>query len=172
MKYSLILFLVGAGLLVADAFRQRAHERHRQAHAVLRETVARIELEANNALVTHLAHEVFRSDRLDTRDWTSVSLVFDLANGPVSNGGFAYCDDDVVPTRVSGPGVDECVRLLRDDVARLGRGAPVQILVQLHRDGQFKIDFEFEDPSRWRVGSAELDRMREALRPRFASWET
>lgn len=94
-----------------------------------------------------------------------VSIVFDLSENSVSNSGFTYLEDKIMPVVASGSAAGDYVRRLRDALKLPGKTPFAQMLVQIRRDGQFRVDFEYDNPSRWRIGPANLDHMREALRP-------
>lgn len=165
----LVLFLVCLALVGIGLVWRHAQARARHVENEPQAAPVHTELEKNNALIEQIGQEIINSEKLATLDWKSVSIVFDIGHASIANSGFAYLDDKIVPTSVGGPRVSDYVRALRDGMSRLGKGAPVQMLVQISHEGKFKIDFEYDDPSRWRIGPANLDQMQEMLRPQFAS---
>ena len=119
-------------------------------------------------LIELIGNEIVNSRRLESLDWRTAVIVFDIGEGVVSNSGFAYLDERIVPIVASGAIVDDYVRELRDEIKLSDKAPFIQMLVQLRRsDGKMRVDFEYDDPSRWSIRPSKLVEMREALRPQF-----
>lgn len=119
-------------------------------------------------LVGLVCDAIRASDKLVGLDWESISIVFDLGVGSVSNSGFAYLTDKVIPVAATGSLVGDYVRALRDALKQPDQPGFAEMLVQIRRrDGCLHVDFEYDNPKRWRIGPANFVQMREALRPVF-----
>jgi len=120
-------------------------------------------------LIGLICGEVVKSRNLVGLDWQAVTIVFDIGAGSVSNSGFAYLADDIIPVVSTGGTVGDYVRALRDEIKLADQRPFIQMLVQIRRsDGKIRADFEYEDSSRWGIDPTNLPQMRERLRPTFS----
>lgn len=123
-------------------------------------------------LVTTIAEAVRICADRKLDGWESLTLVFDIDGGSLANSGFLYKDGTV---QAFSARLSENPKLLSGKVRKLSTNMVetlgqsfCQLLLQMGEEpGQIRIDFEFEDPKRWAVTSANLKAMRERLRPRF-----
>ncbi len=101
-------------------------------------------------------------------DWTGIAVVFETADGRnYSVGGYIYTADD---WNGFNPEEDEALSellfTLREHTATNGQPPFVACLLQISRaDMKIKIDFEYEDPARWKVTPRNLDQMVAEMRP-------
>ncbi len=115
---------------------------------------------------------ILRCRKVAENEWDSLALVFDIGDGHSANSGFLYRDDKVRPVSA---GIDEDPMLLSNklrDFQTVVRGQCgqdfKQLLVKMEKkSGRIKIDFEFDDPTRWTMGPRNLRERREELRPSF-----
>lgn len=125
-----------------------------------------------DALIQEIGNLISRCDDALKKDWDSLSVVFDISEGVVSNSGFMYNTSKVLPmsSGIDGEPMAVTNRVSEFQAAvdeKLGQKFK-QLLVQMEREsGRIKIDFEFDDPKRWNMGPSNYIRMREELRPRF-----
>jgi len=124
-----------------------------------------------NDLIHKLGNEVLMSEDLSDNDWVSLSLVIELAEGVYSESGYLYCNDEVKPFSVE---TDDPLAMrhiskeLSVSIKKESNSDVVQILVQIRqKDLKVKIDFEYENKSRWSITPSNMQQMKENLRPVF-----
>lgn len=103
--------------------------------------------------------------------WESLSMVLDFAGGKFSGThGYAYSADGTVSAVASHPyHAKSAVAAYTDSYYGPEGKLPAAILVQFDRtSGKYEVIFEDEDASRWKVTPANIDAIREELRPQFA----
>ncbi len=123
--------------------------------------------------LTQIIKAVFESGQMEEdaegRVWSEFSLVMEFrADGSVSGTyGYAYTQTGdwyaiaIKPRLLNSSVKDYLAAMLRPE-----DGYPVKFLLQFNRDNsRFKTDFEYDDPSRWQVTPANLDRIIQELRP-------
>ena len=123
-------------------------------------------------LINEIGQLILRCQKVDENDWDSLSVVFDLTDGRISNSGFLYDSKSIKPmtARIDGEvmTIANKIREFQSAVEKKFGYKFKQLLVQMEREsGQIKIDFEFDDPNRWNMGPTNYIKMREALRPVF-----
>ena len=115
---------------------------------------------------------VSQCDKVVANEWNQLSLVFDLSEGAIANNGFLYNDDKVRPfsARISSKPkeLSDKIRDFQAKVAEQSGHRFKQLLIQMEKSSQrIKIDFEFDDSSRWSITPANLKSIRQSLRPSF-----
>ncbi|MBB3059780.1 hypothetical protein [Microbulbifer rhizosphaerae] len=106
-------------------------------------------------------------------EWTELSVVFDVSEGHIANSGFLYNGEKVRPISLSIENnpllLDNKIYEFQSAVADQCGSKFKQILIQMENERQkIKIDFEFDNPDRWKIVPRKLKEMREALRPNFS----
>jgi len=103
-------------------------------------------------------------------DWESFSLVLGLNEGRFFQAyGYAYSPDGTISAVTVSP------RAVRPEVERYLAGyfgpddaLPIKLLVQFDSTtGRYGVTFEDTDAERWKVSPANIDAIREELRPAF-----
>ena len=120
----------------------------------------------------HIADLFLRCKKVKENPWTELTFVFEFNDGHMSNSGFIYKGDDIRPATAR---IEEDMLLLSDTLREFREEVYeqcdwrfVKMLFQMESEtGRFKIDFEFEDKSRWEIHPGNMMEMREQLRPHF-----
>ena len=105
-------------------------------------------------------------------EWDTLTFVFDTADGHTANSGFLYNGDKIRPASA---GIDSSPLLLRDTIREFRELTAKdcgqkfkQLLIQMEKSSsKIKIDFEFDDGTRWKMVPAKIKEYRESLRPSF-----
>lgn len=121
-------------------------------------------------VTTDLIRALVENLRGASEDWESLSMVLDFAGGKFSGThGYAYSPGGAVSAVASHPyHVKLAVNAYTESYYQPGEALPVAILVQFDRTkGEYEVTFADKDASRWKVTPANIDTMREELRPRF-----
>ncbi|MFJ2370772.1 hypothetical protein [Microbacterium sp. NPDC087665] len=103
-------------------------------------------------------------------DWESLAMVIDFSGGRFSGThGYTYSPDGVVSAVASRPSaIRPTVNAYTESLYEPGAALSVAILVQFDRTkGEYEVTFEDSDVSRWKVTPANIDEIREKLRPQF-----
>lgn len=103
-------------------------------------------------------------------DWESLAMVIDFSGGRFSGThGYAYSPDGSISAVASRPSaIRPTVNAYTESLYKPGAALPVAILVQFDRTkGEYEVTFEDSDVSRWKVTPANIDEIREKLRPKF-----
>jgi len=119
-----------------------------------------------------IAQLFLRCRKVKENPWTEFAFVFELGQGHISNSGFLYNEDKVRPATAS---IEEeklllgdALMALREDIFKECGHKFNQLLFQMENETKrFKIDFEFDDPTRWAITPNNMFEMREKLRPKF-----
>jgi len=122
--------------------------------------------------IREIGNLILRCHKVIANEWDSVALVFDISDGHAANSGFLNRGSDVRPVsariREEPLLLNESLRELQSRVREQCGQDFKQLLVQMERkSGRIKIDFEFDDPTRWSIGPGNLRERREELRPSF-----
>ncbi|WP_022945452.1 hypothetical protein [Pseudoalteromonas ruthenica] len=120
----------------------------------------------------YIADLFLRCNKVGQNPWTELAFVFEFSEGHVANSGFLYNGEAVRPASAS---IEEEPLLLRDTLREFREEVYeqcdwrfIKMLFQMESEtGRFKIDFEFEDKSRWEIHPGNMMEMREQLRPHF-----
>lgn len=102
--------------------------------------------------------------------WESLAMVIDFSGGKFSGThGYAYSPDGSISAVASYPfHVESAVNAYTESLYEPGAALPVAILVQFDRTkGEYEVTFEDSDVSRWKVTPANIDEIREKVRPSF-----
>jgi hypothetical protein len=122
-------------------------------------------------LVSEIGKEVLRAKDLLDNDWDSLSLVVDLSNGHFAQSGYLYTSRDTVPFTAITPERRKLSQLCNDlkgQIQEESDSSIKQMLIQIrYQDSKMKIDFEFDNVSRWAITPSNMNEMKEALRPSF-----
>jgi len=106
----------------------------------------------------------FANDR-----WQGLSLIFDeIDEAGVGMSGYMYAGDKVIPVlpQSNSTEIEEAVLALREATIAPDGSKWHGCLVQLSRPGpEIGIEFEFDDPLRWKITPRNYEHMMEALRP-------
>lgn len=103
-------------------------------------------------------------------NWESLAMVIDFGAGKFGGThGYTYGPGDSTSAVASRPWpVRPAVDAYVDSHYEPGAALPVAILVQFDRTkGEYEVTFEDSDASRWGVTPANLEEIRERLRPSF-----
>ena len=103
-------------------------------------------------------------------DWASLAMVIDFGGDRFSGThGYAYSPDGTISAVASRPSaVRPAVNEYMESRYQPGMTWPVAMLMQFDRDkGEYEVTFEDKDASRWKVTPANIDEIREKLRPSF-----
>lgn len=114
------------------------------------------------ALIEHL--------RGASDDWESLSMVIDYSGGRFGGThGYTYSPNGGISAVASHPfHIESAVTAFMESYYKPGEELPVAVLVQFDRvKGDYEVTFEDSDVSRWKVTPANLDEIREKLRPSF-----
>lgn len=102
-------------------------------------------------------------------EWTELSIVIGLSPSGAANQSYGYGYDGDGPAIAMATDAYDIRPQVKDYLASVyqdGDPPPVKLLVQHSRlSGRYRILFEDTDQDRWRVSPANLDRIREELRP-------
>ncbi|WP_370981209.1 hypothetical protein [Agaribacterium sp. ZY112] len=126
----------------------------------------------DNEYINEIGELVLRCRKVVQNEWDVLALVFDTAEGHTANSGFLYYGDKIRPISAGIDGepllLDLKIEQLRKKIAEDCGAKFKQVFIQMEKkSGKIKVDFEFEDSSRWRIVPSKLKEMREALRPKF-----
>lgn len=114
------------------------------------------------ALIEHMKGE--------REDWESLAMVIDFSGGRFSGThGYTYSPDGGISAVASRPSaIRPTVNAYTESLYEPGAALPVAILVQFDRTkGEYEVTFEDSDVSRWKVTPANIDEIREKVRPSF-----
>lgn len=125
-------------------------------------------MDRKTELVTLICREIAAEDDLNSFDWKSVAIVLEAAKGRMSNAGYLYTQDKVVPTSADSSALVGYAKELRTLMQVPGEEPWREMLVQIRRaDGRVRVDFHYGDEPRWPIGPATMERMKSELRPDF-----
>lgn len=124
--------------------------------------------------ILELGELTLRCKKVQNNEWELLSFVFDVADGHIANSGFLYTKDKIRPAsaRIEADPLilDDKIVELRELIFKQCNEKFKQLLIQMEKkSGKIKIDFEFDDPSRWSITPANMKQIREELRPSFES---
>lgn len=123
-----------------------------------------------NDVTADLIHALVDNMRGTADDWQSLSIVISFDDDRISGtSGYAYSPDGVISAVASRPsGVQPAVEAYTASYYKPGEPLPVKLLVQFDRTtGKYEVTFEDTDVSRWNVSAANIEQLREELRPKF-----
>jgi len=122
-------------------------------------------------VIHEIGKEILNAERLENEYWTSLALVITLTQGSFSQTGYLYLIDEIKPF-IAKSEKPLALRHLSKELAEIikeeSKVDVVQILVQIRQsDLKIKIDFEYENRSRWSITPANMKEIKEDLRPAF-----
>ena len=126
----------------------------------------------DNEKVLEIAKCILQCDDVIDNEWHELTFVFDIAEGHIANSGFLYHEDKIRPAVAD---IEDQPILLEDKIVELRElvfkecGHKFkQLLFQMEsKTNRFKIDFEFDDATRWAISPAKIKEMRVLLKPNF-----
>lgn len=128
-------------------------------------------MNSSDQLIQEVGQEVLKAELLEEFEWNTLTLVVEVGDGYFSDSGFLYCDDDIEPFDAESDdplALRNIVIKLRDALHQSSGQYFKQLLIQIEKkSGRLKIDFEFDNASRWSITPANLRVMRDQLRPDF-----
>lgn len=126
----------------------------------------------DSARATDLIHEIgamiVQDPRYAGRSWASISLVTILDGGSRRMSGFYYdADGEPTPENPGNRQIFDKFRELQAVTRNPGGREWKSALVQIKRETMgITIDFEYDDPQRWKVTPSNIDTKPEELRPK------
>ncbi|MGF1691102.1 hypothetical protein [Photobacterium kagoshimensis] len=126
---------------------------------------------ANDDLM-NIAQLFLRTEDVNDYEWECCAFVFEFGEGHISNSGFLYNGQKVIPATADIDGerllLGDTLMALREDIFKQCGHKFIQLLFQMENETKrFKIDFEFDDATRWAITPATMFDMREKLKPNF-----
>lgn len=120
-------------------------------------------------LITEIAKEILKAKDLQNKDWVSFALVIDLNDGYFAQSGYLYLLDDTEPfTAITSERrkLSSLCQYLRENIKNESSNNILQMLVQIKKHGMdMKINFEFDNPTRWSITPANMEEMKKNLKP-------
>ncbi len=123
-------------------------------------------------LTNDIGQLILQCEHIVGQEWDAVTIVYDTSDTHTANSGFLYSGSKVIPIGASIAThpllVRDTVLEMREIIYRETARKFKQLLIQIEsKANRIKIDFEFDDASRWSIKPARIREMREALRPVF-----
>ncbi|TXD35259.1 hypothetical protein FRC96_11305 [Lujinxingia vulgaris] len=112
------------------------------------------------ALITEIGEMIAGDDYLQAQEWQGLGLVVTIQDGTRRMTGFRYLEDGSfeADTPDNGGDVMRKLRELKHAMIANGDGAFVQCLIHLTRpDYELRLQFEFDDPTRWKPKKISMD---------------
>ena len=125
-----------------------------------------------NILIQEIASLVLKSEDVLDNTWAQAAFVFDVRSGAISNSGFLYSGEKIIPAIAD---IEGEPLLLDNKIVELQRTIEAecqqnfkQLLVQLDNEsGRFKIEFEFDSFDRWSFNPSNYAKIKQDIRPQF-----
>lgn len=121
------------------------------------------------AEVADIIREIVGTTESLRDSWSGLSVIigFDDDGDPDSSYGYAYYPDGIEAIAPAPWDLEEAINSYLGSV--YGDGPfPRKMLIQFNRpSGRYNIEFEDKDPARWQVTPANIDKIREELRPKL-----
>jgi hypothetical protein len=126
----------------------------------------------NDKYVHDIGVLILQCEKVISNPWNSLSVVYDTGEGHTANSGFLYTEDSITPISVSIAGQRLLLRNkileFRNVIFEQTGDKFKQLLIQMEKDPvRVKIDYEFDDQSRWSISPRNRKTIREELRPRI-----
>lgn len=126
----------------------------------------------NNEHVHDIGVLILQCEKVINNPWISLSVVYDTGEGHTANSGFLYTEDRITPISVSIAGQRLLLRNkileFRNVISEQTGHKFKQLLIQMEKDPmRVKVDYEFDDPSRWSISPRNMKTIREELRPKI-----
>ena len=115
---------------------------------------------------------MLRCEDVVEEDWDLLSIVYDTGEGFISNSGFLYIGDRVIPiiSEIEEEPLllDNTIEEFREKVFESSGRKFKQLLIQMEKKSErIKIEFEFDNAQRWTFAPSKLNEVKESLRPHF-----
>jgi hypothetical protein len=127
----------------------------------------------NLELMGRIARSILDSGELNAFDWREFTLVISFDDEGDVNGtyGYAYLSDgEWEAIAVDPDAVDPSAKTYREWLRNEGDKGMIKMLFQFNRNTRrVKADFEYENPKRWQVTPANIDKIVEELRPNLGT---
>ena len=121
--------------------------------------------EAADQLIHDIGSLIVTSEKYQD-DWESLSIVGSFRDGERSQYGYVYTSDGDWEGRTGGIPTLKLMKRLNDEMAEATGKRWYRCLVQIKRaDMDMNIQFEYDDPDRWSVSPATVERDALALKP-------
>ena len=127
---------------------------------------------AKDRLVAEITDMARNSDKAEKYRWEQLALVIETGDGVFSTFGLLYDHEKITPFSVNDRqrprSLRDAARHLQTVIEEETGHSFKKLLVQVNKaTGRTKIEFEFDDPTRWSVRPTQLKAWREELRPEF-----
>ncbi len=118
-----------------------------------------------------IAKAIFNSKEMQQLDWTQGSIVFEVDDDGYLTGTYGYAYDTFGKPNAVAPDIDDVeapVLAYREWLLQKGDKGFIKLLFQFDRvNSKVNADFEYENPARWNVTPANIDRIMDELAPKF-----
>jgi hypothetical protein len=126
----------------------------------------------NDEYVHNIGILILQCEKVINNPWISLSVVYDTGEGHTANSGFLYTEGSITPISVSIAGqrllLRDKILEFRNVIAEQTGRKFKQLLIQMEKDPvRVKVDYEFDDPSRWLISPRNMKAIREELRPKI-----
>jgi hypothetical protein len=118
-------------------------------------------------LVTDAGALIFRDPRYAEHDWQSLAVVYNFTDGRQNQYGYVFLTDgswSAALPKDRDDAILDMMLALQATMAETGKKWH-RALVQITRDGQLNVQFEYDDPDRWTIRPNDLEVSVAALRP-------
>lgn len=124
-------------------------------------------LDRASELLVELGSRVVRDERYADLAWEGIAVVAIVDGGVTQMSGYSYdASGKATPKIPSDRQIFDTFEELRDAMQAEGKEPWKCALFQVKRsEMKVKMDFEYQDPMRWKVTPANINRMVEQLRP-------
>lgn len=126
-----------------------------------------------NHFIPELGELILQSKRvLEYDNWNCLTVVYDVTDGSMSNSGFIYIEDKIIPisTKIESDSraIINKIREFRAALAEKTGKKFKQLLVQMENEtGRIRVEFDFDKGNTWRFIPSRLKEIKEELRPKF-----
>ena len=124
-------------------------------------------------LLGHIAKSIIGTGELEALNWSEFTLVMSFDDDGDVNGtyGYAYLSNgDWEAFAVDADAVDPSAKAYREWLTIDGDKGMIKMLFQFNRNTRrVNADFEYENPKRWQVTPANIDKIVEELRPNLGT---
>ncbi|MES5097016.1 hypothetical protein ABUK73_02175 [Agrobacterium sp. BA1120] len=118
-----------------------------------------------------IAKAIFNSQEMQRLDWTQASIVFEVDDDGYLTGTYGYAYGTSGKPNAVAPDIDDVeapVLAYREWLLQEGDKGFIKLLFQFDRvNSKVNADFEYENPARWSVTPANIDRIMDELAPKF-----
>lgn len=118
-----------------------------------------------------IAKAIFNSQEMQRLDWTQASIVFEVDDDGYLTGTYGYAYGASGKPNAVAPDIDDVeapVLAYREWLLQEGDKGFIKLLFQFDRaNSKVNADFEYENPARWNVTPANIDRIMDELAPKL-----